>query len=74
MTRQLTNEGLKKSSPTKLHLNMPNMMVEQRINDKKESFVRTVMTAREECKQFNNFIREKGEFALTTRQVPCTVS
>lgn len=30
------------------------------------------MTAREECKQFNNFIREKGEFAMTTRQVPLT--
>lgn len=30
MTRQLTNEGIKssKGSPTKLHLNMPSMMVE----------------------------------------------
>lgn len=63
----MVNETAKNSklSPSKLHLNMSNITMEQRINDSKESFVRTVLTARQECKQFSTMMREKGEFALT---------
>ena len=46
-----------------MHLNMANMLVDKRLNDEKESFVRTVATARQECKQFNDTIRKKDEGA-----------
>jgi hypothetical protein len=38
-----------KASPSKLHLNMANLLAEQRMMDNKESFVRTVLTARHQC-------------------------
>jgi len=36
---------------------MASMLTEQRLMDSKESFVRTVLTARQECEQFNETIR-----------------
>jgi len=55
-----------KASPSKLHLNMANLLAEQRMMDNKESFVRTVLTARHQCEQFNNTIRQKDEHASQT--------
>ena len=50
-----------------MHLNMAKVLAEQRIKDSKESFVRTVLTARHECEQFNSTLRQKDEHALTNR-------
>ena len=63
-----TNEMVlnSKVSPVKLHSNMANMLIEQKMNEDKESFVRTVMTARQKSDQFNNLIRQK-DGALTGR-------
>ena len=63
-TRTVTSKGL---SPHKLHSNMANMLVEQRANEDKESFVRTVLTARQKCDSFNTQIRQNEQYALTAR-------
>ena len=64
--KELTS-GVPKQSPNKMHLNMAKVLAEQRIKDSKESFVRTVLTARHECEQFNSTLRQKDEHALTNR-------
>ena len=40
-----------------MHMNMAKQLAEQRMKDTKESFVRTVLTARHECEQFNTTLR-----------------
>ena len=55
--KELTS-GVPKQSPNKMHLNMAKVLAEQRIKDSKESFVRTVLTARQECEEFNTKVRK----------------
>lgn len=43
------------------------MLDEQRMMDQKESFVRTVFTARQQCEEFKNTIRQKEEHAVLGR-------
>ena len=51
-------------SPHKMHLSMANMLSTERMRNEKESFVRTVLTARQQSKEFSSTIRQKDEYAL----------
>ena len=55
--KELTGGLGPKQSPNKMHMNMAKQLAEQRMKDTKESFVRTVLTARHECEQFNTTLR-----------------
>ena len=56
-----------KITPSKVHYSMANMLTEQRLMDSKESFARTVLTARQESNELPAKIRQKEDHALTTR-------
>lgn len=58
------------SSPNKImNMSMAANLVldEQRMIDQKESFARTVLTARQQCEEFKNTIRQKEEHAVIGR-------
>ena len=63
-TRTVSSKGV---SPHGLKLNMATQLVEQRTNEEKESFVRTVLTARQKCETFNTQVRQNEQHALTSR-------
>ena len=69
--KDLTTANAKSTSPNKRHqANAPKSLTEQQIADSKESFVRTVLTARQECVEFNTKVRKtEQDFGLNTRNL-----
>ena len=81
-TRTITTKNNLSSSPLPPHANPKNnsknnankdnnshlqTLDQQRMNDEKESFVRTVISARQKCDSFNQESRQIEQYAMTQR-------